>query len=83
MLKCDYCCSRPSSLEIHCLKCSPSRSINICFKCSINVNQLREHAKHHPLSTYQINLSLNSLNIFCYFFLKLVDKPLDENNLSE
>ncbi len=33
---------------------SPSRSINICFKCSINVNQLREHAKQHPLSTYQV-----------------------------
>jgi len=56
MLKCDYCCIRPSSLEIVCLKCSPSRSINICFKCSINVNQLREHAKHHPLSTYQVNI---------------------------
>jgi hypothetical protein len=54
MLKCDYCCSRPSSLEIHCIKCSPSRSINVCFKCSINVNQLREHAKQHPLSTYQV-----------------------------
>ncbi|CAF1134477.1 unnamed protein product [Adineta steineri] len=54
MFKCDYCCSRPSSLEIVCLKCSPSRSINICFKCSLNVNQLREHAKQHPLSTYKL-----------------------------
>ncbi|CAF1130583.1 unnamed protein product [Rotaria sordida] len=55
MSKCDYCCIRPSSLIINCLKCSPYRQINICFKCSINVNQLREHAKHHPLSTYKLN----------------------------
>ncbi|CAF1291958.1 unnamed protein product [Rotaria sp. Silwood1] len=55
MSKCDYCCIRPSSLIINCLKCSQYSQINICFKCSINVNQLREHAKHHPLSTYKLN----------------------------
>ncbi|UJR17923.1 hypothetical protein I4U23_004822 [Adineta vaga] len=55
MNKCDYCCIRPSSLEIVCLKCSPSRSIKICIKCSMNVNQLREHSKQHPLSTYKLN----------------------------
>lgn len=64
MLKCDYCCSRPSSLEMKCLKCSPSRSINICFKCSINVNQLREHAKQHPLSTYElVDIPLDENNL--------------------
>ncbi|CAF4396222.1 unnamed protein product [Rotaria sp. Silwood2] len=55
MSKCDYCCIRPSSLTINCLKCSQYSEINICFKCSINVNQLREHGKHHPLSTYKLN----------------------------
>ncbi|CAF1537766.1 unnamed protein product [Adineta ricciae] len=55
MNKCDYCCIRPSSLEIVCLKCSPSRSIKVCVKCSINVSQLREHSKQHPLSTYKLN----------------------------
>jgi len=64
MSKCDYCCYRPSSLQINCLKCSPSRSINICFKCSINVNQLREHSKHHPLSTYQlVDIPLDENNL--------------------
>ncbi|UJR17921.1 hypothetical protein I4U23_004820 [Adineta vaga] len=55
MTKYDYRCIRPSSLEIVCLKCSPSRSIKICIKCSITVNQLREHSKQHPLSTYKLN----------------------------
>ena len=54
MLKCDYCCVRPSSLKIHCLKCSSNRSIEICYKCSINVSQIREHSRIHPLSTYEL-----------------------------
>jgi hypothetical protein len=62
---CDYCWNRCSSLIINCLKCSPSRGMKIYYLYSINVNQLREHAKHHPLSTYEINdipLDENSLS---------------------
>ena len=54
MSKCDYCCIRPSSLKITCLKCSASRPINICYQCSLNVPQIREHSRIHPLSTYQL-----------------------------
>jgi transcriptional adapter 2-alpha len=64
MLKCDYCCVRPSSLKITCLKCSSNRSIQICYKCSINVSQLREHSRIHPLSTYElVDIPLDENNL--------------------
>jgi transcriptional adapter 2-alpha len=64
MLKCDYCCVRPSSLKISCLKCSSNRSIQICYKCSINVSQLREHSRIHPLSTYElVDIPLDENNL--------------------
>jgi len=53
MCKCDYCCQRSSCLEINCLKCSPSRPMNICFRCAMSVQQIKDHSKQHPLSTYQ------------------------------
>jgi hypothetical protein len=55
MSKCNYCCNRRSSLLINCLKCSSSQEMKICSLCSMNVQQFREHAKQHPLSTYDIN----------------------------
>ncbi|CAF1304761.1 unnamed protein product [Rotaria sp. Silwood1] len=58
MSKCDYCCIRPSSLIIYCLKYNQSSQINISVKCSVNLNDipLDDNCISEFLSNDEINL---------------------------
>ena len=86
MSKCDYCCIRPSSVSINCARCSPLRSMKICGQCSIHVNQVREHSKLHPMSTYEVRgkagrggatRTRTSVHSSCWTFLWMIDRSVN------